>query len=68
MATDYIYNPARATTNEPNDYPLLWDRRAAHDEPGRNVLFVDGRVNRISEDDFVLLLSKYKIGEVAAML
>ena len=67
VVTDYIYNPSRVTTNEPVDYPLLWDRRAAHDEAGRNVLYVDGRVNWVNEEAFERLLAKYKIDEVAAL-
>jgi prepilin-type processing-associated H-X9-DG protein len=61
--TDYLFNPTRVSVNEPGDYPLMWDKRAAHDELGRNVLFADGRVAWVAEEEFEKILIKYKISE-----
>jgi prepilin-type processing-associated H-X9-DG protein len=65
--TDYIYNPNRVSTREPGDYPLLWDKKTAHELQGRNVLFVDGNIRWLSEDDFQTLLARYKIDENIAL-
>jgi len=61
--TDYLFNPTHVSVNEPADYPLMWDKNSAHDELGRNVLFVDGRVSWVAEEEFEKILIKYKISE-----
>lgn len=65
--TDYIYNPNRVSTNDPSDCPLLWDKKTAHETPGRNVLFVDGSIRWLGEDEFRILLTRYRIDENAAL-
>lgn len=64
--TDYVYNSQRASIHSGVDYPLLWDRKAAHERLGRNVLFADGRVKWVEEDRFNLILARYKIDELEA--
>jgi type II secretory pathway pseudopilin PulG len=65
--TDYVYNPNRVSTKEPSDYPLLWDKKTAHEMPGRNVLFVDGNIRWLSEDEFQKLLARYRVDENIAL-
>ena len=65
--TDYVYNPARVSMNEPSDYPLLWDTRNAHELHGRNVLTVDGTVRWITEEEFQRTVLKYKVDELNAL-
>ena len=65
--TDYVYNPSHVSVTAPDDYPLLWDSKAAHDQLGRNVLFADGKVSWVAEDEFTRLLAKYKIDEMEAI-
>ncbi len=61
---DYIYNgQSHPSVNAPADYPLLWDRKGAHDRLGRNVMFADGRVAWVGEDEFQQALARYKINE-----
>jgi prepilin-type processing-associated H-X9-DG protein len=61
--TDYLYNPARVNVNNPGNYPLMWDRQAAHERLGRNVLFADGSIKWMAEDEFEKLLARHKINE-----
>lgn len=64
---DYVYNPGRVSIHSGHDYPLLWDRNAAHDRLGRNVLFADGSVRWLEEDEFQAFLAKFKIDEAEAI-
>jgi len=61
--TDYVYNSARVNINNPTNYPLMWDRQAAHERLGRNVLFADGGIRWMAEDEFEKLLARHKINE-----
>lgn len=63
---DYIYSPDRVNVKSDADYPLMWDRTAAHDQLGRSVLFANGHIVWIEEDKFLLLLARYKIEESQA--
>ncbi len=63
---DYVYAPGKVTIHAGEKYPLLWDRKAFHERGGRNVLFADGRVTWMVEDEFQMLLAKWKIDEAEA--
>jgi len=64
--TDFVYNPHRVSANQASDYPLLWDKKAAHDRLGRNVLFAGGRIDWLAEEPFEKLLTRYRIDETKA--
>ncbi len=63
--TDYVYNRERVSIHSGGDYPLLWDRKAAHG-PGRNVLFATGQVKWVEEDRFNVILARHRIEEAEA--
>jgi hypothetical protein len=66
LKVDFIYNPSRTSINVTEDYPLMWDRKGAHDRLGRNVLFATGRIGWIEEDEWEKITSRYRIDEAEA--
>jgi hypothetical protein len=46
----------------------MWDRKIAHEQLGRNVLFAGGNVQWVSEDEFTAILLKYRIDESKCLL
>lgn len=55
--------PAQLASPLPGSIPIVWDLRANH-EGGRNVLFLDGTVSFLKEEDFLELMRLFKRGAI----